>query len=343
MSMLPSRKVGPLTVSAIGLGCMNLSHAYMPRPSAAEAERLLLHALDAGVTFFDTAALYGFGQNEELLGRTLMHRRDEFVLASKCVLAEINGKRGIDGSPEAIDMTLDAALKRLRTDHIDLYYMHRLDPKVPVEDSVGALVRAKEAGKIGAIGLSEMSAETIRRAHAVHPIAAVQTEYSLWTRNVEIAVLDACEELDIGFVAFSPLGRGLLAGALAGAEDLVEGDLRRPMPRFQAQHIGANLALKDQLVQIASELDCTAAQLALAWLLAKSPRIVPIPGTTSVAHLDEDLGALSLTISAEVIARLDAIFTPAAISGPRYPADAQAQVGTETWPDEPLARRDPAR
>lgn len=337
MAMLPSRKVGPFSVSAIGLGCMNLSHAYMPRPSAAEAERLLLHALDAGVTFFDTAALYGFGQNEELLGRTLMHRRDEFVLASKCVLAEINGKRGIDGSPEAITATLDAALKRLSTDHIDLYYMHRLDPKVPVEESVGALVRAKEEGKIGAIGVSEMSAETIRRAHAVHPIAAVQTEYSLWTRNVEIAVLNTCEDLDIGFVAFSPLGRGLLAGAISGPDDVVEGDLRRPMPRFQAPNIAANLQLAGRLADLAGQLGCTAAQLALAWLLAKSPRIVPIPGTTSVAHLDEDLGALQVTVPPEAIAKLDALFTPSAVAGPRYTADAQAQVGTETWPDEPLA------
>lgn len=337
MSMLPSRKVGPFTVSAIGLGCMNLSHAYMPRPSAAEAERLLLHALDAGVTFFDTAALYGFGQNEELLGRTLMHRRDEFVLASKCVLAEINGKRGIDGSPEAINVTLDAALKRLRTDHIDLYYMHRLDPKVPIEDSMGALVRAHEAGKIGAIGLSEMSSETIRRAHAVHPIAAVQTEYSLWTRNVEIAVLDACNALDIALVAFSPLGRGLLAGAIGSADDLSDGDLRKPMPRFQTPHVEANLKLFAQLRDIARATDRTPAQLALAWLLGKGERIVPIPGTTSTAHLDENLGALSLTLPADVLARLDAVFTPSAISGARYTADAQAQVGTETFPREPLA------
>lgn len=337
MSMLPSRKVGPFTVSALGLGCMNLSHAYLPRPSAEQAERVLLHALDAGVTFFDTAALYGFGHNEELLGRTLMHRRKDFVLASKCVLAEINGKRGIDGSPQAITATLDAALQRLRTDHIDLYYMHRLDPKVPVEDSMGALVRAHEAGKIGAIGLSEMSAETIRRAHAVHPIAAVQTEYSLWTRNVEIAVLDACEALDIALVAFSPLGRGLLAGAIGGADDLADGDLRKPMPRFQTPHVEANLRLFAQLADIAGEIGASPAQLALAWLLAKNPRIVPIPGTTSVAHLDEDLGALSLSVPAEVIARLDAVFTPAAVSGARYTPEAQAQVGTETFAEEPLA------
>lgn len=337
MSMLPSRKVGPFTVSAIGLGCMNLSHAYLPRPSTEQAERVLLHALDTGVTFFDTAALYGFGHNEELLGRTLMHRRDEFVLASKCVLAEINGKRGIDGSPEAITATLEAALQRLRTDHIDLYYMHRLDPNVPVEESMGALVRAREAGKIGAIGLSEMSAETIRRAHAVHPIAAVQTEYSLWTRNVEIAVLDACEALDIALVAFSPLGRGLLAGAIHGADDLAEGDLRKPMPRFQTPHIEANLRLFAQLADLAREVGGTPAQVALAWLLAKNERIVPIPGTTNIAHLDEDLGALSLALPEEVVARLDAVFMPFAISGPRYPAQAQAQVGTETFPDEPLA------
>jgi aryl-alcohol dehydrogenase-like predicted oxidoreductase len=334
---LPSRKVGPLTVSAIGLGCMNLSHAYLPRPNADEAERLLLHALDAGVTFFDTAALYGFGQNEELLGRTLMHRRDEFVLASKCVLGEIDGKRGLDGSPKAITATLDAALQRLQTDHIDLYYMHRLDRNVPIEDSMGALVRAHEAGKIGAIGLSEMSAATIRRAHAVHPIAAVQTEYALWTRNVEIAVLDTCEELDIGLVAFSPLGRGLLAGAIGGTQDLSDGDIRQAMPRFQAPYMAANLVLVEQLAEIARDLDCTPAQLSLAWLLAKSDRIVPIPGTTSIAHLDEDLGALSVRVPAEVMAKLDAVFTPSAIAGPRYAAAMQAQVDTETWPDEPLA------
>jgi aryl-alcohol dehydrogenase-like predicted oxidoreductase len=289
MRPLPTRTIGPFTVSAIGLGCMNLSHAYLPRPDEAEAERLLVHALDAGITFFDTAALYGFGANERLLGRAIMHRRGEFVLASKCVLGEVNGKRGLDGSPEAIVLTLDAALKRLHTDHIDLYYLHRLDRNVPVEESVGALARAVEAGKIGAVGLSEMSAATIRRAHAVHPVAAVQTEYSPWTRNVEIAVLECCAELGIGFVAFSPLARGLLAGGIRSA-DFAEGDIRAQMPRFNEPNLSGNLRLFDRMRQVATEARCTPAQLCLAWLLSRRDFIVPIPGTTSIAHLDEDLG-----------------------------------------------------
>jgi aryl-alcohol dehydrogenase-like predicted oxidoreductase len=333
---LPTRKVGPFTVSAIGLGCMNLSHAYQPRPDTAEAERLLLHALDAGVTFFDTAALYGFGANETLLGRSIMHRRDEFVLASKCVLGEIDGKRGLDGSPAAITRTLDDALVRLGTDHIDLYYLHRLDRGVPIEESVGALVRAVEAGKIGAIGLSEMSAETIRRAHAVHPVAAVQTEYSPWVRNVEIAVLDACAELDIGFVAFSPLARGLLAGGVTSA-DFLPGDIRASMPRFVEPHIGHNLALYERLRQVAAGLGCTPAQLCLAWVLSRRDFIVPIPGTTSIAHLDEDLATLSLDIPADALAVVDAIFPVGAASGPRYGREAQVQSDTEVWADEELA------
>ncbi|EQB05984.1 hypothetical protein L288_11745 [Sphingobium quisquiliarum P25] len=331
----PTRQIGPFTVSAIGLGCMNLSHGYLPRPGTADAERLLLHALDSGITFFDTAALYGFGRNEELLGRTLMHRRGEFTLASKCVLAEIDGKRGLDGSPEAIARVLEDSLRRLRVDHIDLYYMHRLDPKVPVEESVGALVRAKEAGKIGAIGLSEMSAATIRRAHAVHPIAAVQTEYSPWTRNPEIAVLDSCAQLGIGFVAFSPLGRGLLAGNVSGA-GIGEGDLRADIPRFQGDHLAANLALYEKMRALAAEAGCTPAQLCLAWLLSRGPHIVPIPGTTNIAHLDEDLAALSLDLSDDVLAAVDALFPAGAAAGARYSRMAQAQAGTETFPDEEL-------
>lgn len=332
-TILPIRQLGPLSVSAIGLGCMNLSHGYMPRPNAAQAERLLLHALDSGVSFFDTAAIYGFGRNEELLGRALMHRRDEFTLASKCVLGEINGRRALNGSPEAITAVLEQALQRLRVEQIDLYYMHRLDPKVPIEESMGALMRAVEAGKIRAIGLSEMSAATIRRAHAVHPIAAVQTEYSPWTRNPEIAVLDVCAELGIGFVAFSPVGRGLLAGRL-GREGVQEGDLRADMPRFQQPHLDRNLALYEGLRTLAAEVGCTAAQLCLAWLLAKGENIVPIPGTTSIAHLDEDIAAVELNLSAETVTAVDALFPPGAASGGRYNVQMQAQVGTETWPHE---------
>lgn len=333
---LPTRRLGALTVSAIGLGCMNLSHAYLPRPSADEAERLLRHALDVGVTFFDTAALYGFGANEELLGRTIMDRRTDFTLASKCVLAEIDGKRGLDGSPQAITRVLEDSLRRLRTDHIDLYYLHRLDSRVPIEESVGALVRGVEAGKISAIGLSEMSATTIRRAHAVHPITAVQTEYSPWTRNPEVAALDACGELGIGFVAFSPVGRGLLAGGV-GSQGVPDGDLRGAMPRFQPPHLARNLALAEQLKTLADEAGCTMAQLCLAWLLARRDFIVPIPGTTSIAHLDEDLAAATLDLPQAILDHVDSLFAFTAVSGPRYPRDAQIQVDTELWDGEPLA------
>lgn len=336
MTSLSTRTIGPFTVSAIGLGCMNLSHAYLPRPDAAEAERLLRHALDAGVTLFDTAALYGFGANEELLGRTLMDRRGEFTLASKCVLAEIDGKRGLDGSPKAIERVLEDSLRRLQVDHIDLYYLHRLDPNVPIEESVGVLARAKEAGKIGAIGLSEMSAATLRRAHAAHPIAAMQTEYSPWVRNPEVAVLDTCAELGVAFVAFSPVGRGLLAGN-PNAANLLPGDIRGAMPRFQSPHLEANLRLVDQLKALAMGAGCTAAQLCLAWLLAKGDHVVPIPGTTSIAHLDEDLATLSRDWPEALMMAVDALFPFDAASGPRYPREAQAQVDTETWEGEPLA------
>jgi len=336
MTSLPTRTIGSFTVSAIGLGCMSLSHAYLPRPDAADAERLLRHALDVGVTFFDTAALYGFGANEALLGRTLMDRRGDFTLASKCVLGEIDGKRGLDGSPGAIAQVLEDSLRRLQVDHIDLYYLHRLDPKVPIEESVGALVRAKEAGKIGAIGLSGMSATTLRRAHRVHPIAAMQTEYSPWTRNAEVAVLDACAQLGVGFVAFSPLGRGLLAGNPTAA-NLPEGDIRLGMPRFQPPHLAANLALVDALKALADQAGCTAAQLCLAWLLAKGEHVVPIPGTTSIVHLDDDLATLSREWPEDLMAGVEALFPFDAPSGPRYSREAQAQVDTECWAGEPLA------
>ena len=314
---------------------MNLSHAYLPRPEPKEAERLLLHALDAGITFFDTAALYGFGTNEELLGRTLMRRRSEFILASKCVLAEIDGKRGLDGSPSAITRTLEDSLRRLNVDHIDLYYLHRLDRTVPIEDSVGALKRAVEAGKIGAIGLSEMSAATLRRAHAVHPIAAMQTEYSPWSRNAEIAVLETCTELAVGFVAFSPLARGMLAGSI-GSQGFAHGDIRTGMPRFQSEHLARNLALANRFAAIAQTAGCTMAQLALIWALSRRDSIVPIPGTTQIAHLDEIIAALSLSIDPETLAAVDDLFDFGAVSGPRYPRDVQAQVDTEIWPGEPL-------
>ncbi len=336
MTTLPTRRVGPFTVSAIGLGCMNLNHAYGTPPTPEEGAALLRAALDLGVSFFDTAALYGLGESERLVGRTLGRDRDRFTLASKCVLDMRDGKRGLDGSPDAIATTLEGSLTRLGTDHIDLYYLHRLDKRVPIEDSVGALVRAKEAGKIGAIGLSEMSAATIRRAHAVHPVAAVQSEYSPVVRNPEIAVLDTCRELRIGFVAFSPVARGLLAGAVRD-DAYVPQDIRSTMPRFSGDTLTHNLVAVDAFDALAAEVGCTPAQLAMAWVLSRGGHVVPIPGTRSIAHLKEDLGALGVAITPDITARIDTIFAPGAIRGARYTAAMQAQIDTETFEGEELA------
>lgn len=333
---LPERALGPFTVSAVSLGCMNLSHAYAAPPPAEYSTRLLNRALDLGVTMLDTAALYGGGNNERLIGAAVGQRRHEFTLASKCVLGMRDGKRVLDGSPAAITASIDGSLDRLGTDHIDLMYLHRPDPDVPIEDSVGALVRAKQAGKIGAIGLSEMSAETIRRAHAVHPVAAVQTEYSLTVRNPEIAVLDTCAELGIGFVAFSPVARGLLAGGVRD-DDYMQGDIRAHMPRFTGANLAHNLEAVRAFEALAGGIGITAAQLALAWLLDRSPHIVPIPGTTRIEHLEEDLAAAAITLPAGVTARAEAIFSRGAIRGARYGQSMQAQVSTETFPGEELA------
>ena len=330
---LPTRSIAGTPVSTISLGCMNLSHAYDIAPSPEDAARLLNHALDAGVTHLDTAALYGGGKNEMLLAQAVGHRRDSFFLASKCVLDLIDGERVLDGRPDVITGSLERSLKRLGTDYIDIYYMHRLDRKVPVEESMGALVKAKEAGKIGAIGLSEVSADTIRRAHAVHPIAAIQSEYSPWVRNPEVAVLDTCRELGIAFVAFSPVARGMLAGAITST-DFTPGDIRAPMPRFKEPNFSENLKLVEQFNAVAGDLGITPAQLSLAWVLARDPSIIAIPGTRSIAHLDENIAAASITLSADTIAAVDAIFAPGAVAGPRYPAPVQAQIDTELLPEE---------
>lgn len=332
---LPTRTIGPFTVSAVGLGCMNLNHAYGAPPSAEDGARLLNHALDLGYSLLDTAALYGAGENERLIGRSVMHRRAEFTLSSKCVLDMIDGKRGLDGSPAAIARTLDGALERLGTDHIDLYYMHRLDRRVPIEESIGALVRAREAGKIGAIGLSEMSAATIRRARAVHPIAAVQSEYSPAVRNPEVAVLDACAELGIAFVAFSPVARGLLAGAIRDGS-YAEGDIRRSMPRFVAPSLAANLKLAAAFDALAAQAGLTPAQLALGWCLARRPFVVPIPGTTNPTHLAENLAAAARPLAADLVDAVDRLIPPGALHGARYAAAMQAQIDTELLPHERL-------
>lgn len=332
---LPTRQIGPFTVSAIGLGCMNLSHAYGTPPSAEEGAKLLNRALDLGITLLDTAALYGLGANERLVGSAVMHRRAEFTLASKCVLDMVDGKRVLDGRPEALRRTLDNALGRLGTDHIDLYYLHRLDKKVPVEESVGELKRAIEAGKIGAIGLSEMGAATIRRAHQVHPIAAVQSEYSPMVRNPEVAVLDTCRDLGIGFVAFSPVARGMLARGVR--DDSYEpGDIRLMMPRFLGDNLRHNLDLVARFDALAMDAGMTPAQLALGWVLARGDHIVPIPGTRSIAHLEEDVGAATVSVPADLVKAVDEMFD-GTIRGARYAAAMQAQIDTEILPGEELA------
>lgn len=314
---------------------MNLSHAYGTPPSPEQGERVLLAALDAGVTLFDTAALYGFGANETLVGKVLSKHRNRFTLASKGGMAgvqfEDGVKRVIDGRPEAIRKNCEDSLKRLQTDVIDLYYLHRWDKKVPIEDSVGAMAELVREGKVRSIGLSEVSAATLRKAHAVHPIAAVQTEYSLWTRNPEIAVLDACRELGAAFVAFSPVARGFLCDAVHDVSTLDAKDIRRSMPRFDAANHVANLQLLPGYRALAAEAGCTPAQLALAWLLHKAPHIVPIPGTTSVAHLAEDLAAAEVKLEAGLLARLEAHINQHTVAGNRYSAQSQSEVDTETY------------
>lgn len=322
-----TRRIGAVEVSAIGLGCMNLSHAYGVPPARADALRLIAEAVELGVTHFDTAALYGFGANEELLGAALKPHRDRVFLASKCGMAGVDGRRVIDGRPETLQRTCEQALKRLQTDVIDLYYLHRWDKAIPIEDSIGALADLVRAGKVRMLGLSEVSAQSLRRAHAAHPIAAVQSEYSLWTRNPEIAVLDACRELDVAFVAFSPLGRGFLAADL-DPERFPANDIRRAMPRFQPPHLAMNQTARETLAAIGEETKRTPAQLALAWLLQKDAAITPIPGTTKPTHLRENVSAASLTLAPEIMARLDSL--DGVFSGPRYGAATLAEIDTES-------------
>ena len=315
---------------------MNLSHAYGTPPSPEQGEKVLLAALDAGVTLFDTAALYGFGANEMLVGRVLKPHRQRITLCSKGGMAGVTGddgvtRRVIDGRPETIRRNCEDSLRRLQTDVIDLYYLHRWDKKVPVEESVGALARLVEEGKVRTIGLSEVSAATLRKAHAVHPVTAVQNEYSLWTRNPEIAVLDACRELGVAFVAFSPVGRGFLCDAVQDVTTLDAKDIRRSMPRFDPEHHARNLQLLPGYRALAKEAGCTPAQLALAWLLHRRADIVPIPGTTSVEHLRENLGAADVRLEPSLLQRLEAHINQHTISGHRYGAQARTEVDSEDF------------
>ncbi|MBT4494299.1 MAG: aldo/keto reductase [Gammaproteobacteria bacterium] len=319
-------KLGQLEVSAIGLGCMGMSQAY-GEADPAESERTLHRALDIGVTFLDTANAYGMGHNESLIGDVLKSRRSEIQLATKFGISLKDGKRGIDGSPEQVEARCDESLARLQTDVIDLYYLHRLDPDVPIEDTVGAMSRLVEAGKVRYLGLSEVSSKTIRRAHAVHPISAVQSEYSLWTRDPEAHVLSACEELGVGFVPFSPMGRAILTGVIKGADSIGgKGDMRGKMPRFQGDNLESNLSLIEQLGQLAEAKGCTPGQMGLAWLLAKSDFIAPIPGTKRISYLEENAAAADLNLSADDITTLDEMFDPAKVAGDRYVPSGMASL-----------------
>jgi aryl-alcohol dehydrogenase-like predicted oxidoreductase len=319
----PRRTLGRqgLVVSAIGLGCMGMSDFY---GDSEEANNLavLNHAIDIGVNFLDTADMYGIGgANEKLLAKELRTRRDEVVLATKFgnVRGEDGAFLGIDGSPAYVAAACDASLKRLGVEHIDLYYQHRVDPKVPVEETIGAMSRLVEAGKVRHLGLSEAAGDTVRRAAKVHPIAALQSEYSLWTRDVAEDVLPVCRELGIGFVPYSPLGRGFLTGALKKRDDLAAGDWRRQNPRFQDANFAQNLTLVEAVIELAQARGCTPAQLALAWLLHQGDDIVPIPGTRRIERLDENAGAARVALTDAELQRIDEVLSQHAVAGTRYP------------------------
>jgi aryl-alcohol dehydrogenase-like predicted oxidoreductase len=308
-----------LPISAIGLGCMGMSDFYGSAEDAKSID-VIHHALDIGVTFFDTADMYGTGRNEKLLGQALHERRGEAVIATKfaIVRGEDGSFRGISGKPEYVKQACDASLSRLDIDSIDLYYQHRIDPTVPIEETVGAMAELVRAGKVKHLGLSECSSEILRRAYAVHPIAAVQTEYSLWSRDVEDGILDTCRELGVTFVAYSPLGRGFLTGAIKSMNDLAEDDWRRKNPRFAGDNFRKNLELVAEVEKLAGKRGITPAQLALAWVLGRAPHIVAIPGTRSRARLDENAAAADITLDKAELDALEAIFPPGAAAGARY-------------------------
>lgn len=325
------RALAGRNVEAIGLGCMNVAWAYGTPPSREDAVRLFRQALDLGYDHFDTANIYGKGVSEEILGEAIMDRRDEFLLASKTGIVVDGPKRGIDCSPEAMTASIEASLKRLKTDHIDLFYMHRFDPKVPIADSVGALADAIEAGKIGAYGVSEWSSAHIREAHGVHPMAAVQTEYSPWTRNVELGVLETTKKLGIPLVAFSPVARGALANALTDPLVLEEKDLRATHPRFSDDNWPRNMVLIRAFNALAAEAGITPAQLSLAWVLSRGDHVHAIPGTTSPVHLAENFAASEVAVSDEVLAKAGDIVNQQTVSGHRYPEVMRGTIDTEDF------------
>lgn len=317
---------GPV-VSALGLGCMGMSMAYGV-PDTGEALATIHRALEIGITFLDTADVYGPFANEDLVGRAIQGHREEVFLATKCGLvpgATGNAPR-VNGTPEYIRSACEASLRRLGVSTIDLYYLHRVDPRTPIEDTVRALADLVHEGKVRFIGLSEVSANTLRRAHAIHPITAVQSEYSLWTRDVEESVLPACRELGIGFVPFSPLGRGFLTGAVRTLDGLPDTDFRRGLPRFQSANLQANLVLADSLTTLARQKECTAAQLALAWLLSRGAEVVPIPGAKRRVHLEENAAAVDLELSSSDLAAIEEAVPRGSVRGDRYAPDSMVLV-----------------
>lgn len=321
------RQLGQLEVSAIGLGCMSMTPIY-GEPSEPEAIATVHRAIDLGVNLIDTADAYGFGANEELVGRTLAGHRDQAIVATKFGnIRHPDGKADVNGKPDYVPQACDASLRRLGVDVIDLYYLHRVDPSVPIEDTVGAMSRLVEAGKVRYLGLSEAGEATLRRAHAVHPITALQTEYSLWTRDPEETLLAACAELGIGFVAYCPLGRGFLTGTISDLDTLAPKDRRRDMPRFQGENMSRNLKLVETLKALAKQETCTPAQLALAWLLRQREFVVPLPGTKQRRWLEENAAAVDILPSLETVSALDEAFRPGAVAGTRYPEPQMKRLG----------------